>query len=211
MQSANRLISRGHSPGGGMISPDRKYFYLNIPKNASTFTTNLLKANGWEYWNLSNREFRHVVIVLRNPIDRWISGFATYASSWLLGTGYGSDHFVQDYNSLVERLIFDNIVFDDHTEPQSTFVKEIPENFNKIFLMPNNGNLVELLNNTLDCKLTVPDDIDDNSAESNYDTEQISRFIRDRLTLAVREKISNAYREDFRMIDNIQVYNNDAR
>lgn len=211
MENSNSLIKRGHSPGGGMISPDKKYFYLNIPKNASTFTTNLLKANGWDYWNLSNGEFRHVIVVLRNPIERWISGFATYACSWLLGTGYGSDHFVEDYNSLTERLIFDNVVFDDHTAPQSLFTRAIPEKYNKIFLMPNNGNLVELLNHTLDCKLTVPDDIDDNSAESNYDTEQISKFIRGRITSSLRAKICNAYREDFRMLDNIQVYNNDPR
>jgi hypothetical protein len=205
------LIRRGHLVGGGMISPDKKHFYLNIPKNASTFTTNLLKANGWNYWNMAHQDYENIIIILRNPIERWISGVATYLCLYMLGYGYGSDHFVKDYNQLVERLIFDNIIFDDHTAPQSIFVKEVPEKFNKIFLMPTNGNLVELLNNTLNCELTVPDDMFDNSSESNYDTEQISNFIRAKLTLALREKVSNAYREDFRMIDNIQVYNNDAR
>jgi hypothetical protein len=205
------LIKRGHVIGSGMISPDKKYFYLNIPKNASTFTTNLLKANDWSHWNLSNRDFENVIVVLRNPIDRWISGIATYLCSYILGENYGSDHFINDYNEATERLIFDNVIFDDHTTPQIKFISEIPGTSKRIFITPQNDNLVKLLNTTLGCKLIVPDNIFNNSAETNYDIKQISNFIRSRLTLEKRVKITNAYREDFQLFDRPPLHNNDAR
>ena len=205
------LIRRGHLIGGGMISPDKKYFYLNIPKNASTFTTNLLKANDWSHWNLANQGFENVIIVLRNPIDRWVSGIATYLCSYILGENYGSDHFVKDYNEATERLIFDNIVFDDHTTPQTKFIEEIPQKFNKIFITPTGDNLVNLLNTALGYKLTVPDNIFNNSAETNYDIKQISKLIRSRLTLDLRAKITNAYRKDFQLFDRPPLHNNDTR
>jgi len=43
---------KGYYPGGGMLSPDRDIFYLNIPKNASTYLTNIFKENTWTHWNI---------------------------------------------------------------------------------------------------------------------------------------------------------------
>ena len=198
----NELIRRGHLVGGGMLSPDKKIFYLNIPKNASTYTTNVLKENNWMFWNITNANVDTVIILLRDPIDRWVSGFATYACSYLLGYGYGSDHFVKDYNSLTERLIFDNIVFDDHTTPQVKFINEIPHGMKREHVCVNRD-IINSIGTIANCTLTVGDDIDDNSKETNYDTDQISKFIRRKLNEKLKDKIRDVYADDYQLINNL--------
>lgn len=196
------LINRGHLIGGGMLSPDKEYFYLNIPKNASTFTTNLLKDNGWTHWNLTNGTYKNVIIVLRDPIDRWVSGVSTYLCSYVLGENYGSDHFVADYNEAVERLLFDTIVFDDHTAPQTIFINEIPNIVKRLYITLDHKTLVDSISTMTGHLLNVTDGLDDNSKETNYDNNQLSNFIRGRLTPSLEQKLKNAYADDYRLLQN---------
>jgi hypothetical protein len=196
------LIKRGHLIGGGMLSPNKEYFYLNIPKNASTFTTNLLKDNGWTHWNLTNGTYKNVIIVLRDPIDRWVSGVSTYLCSYVLGENYGSDHFVADYNEAVERLLFDTIVFDDHTAPQTVFVNEIPNISKRLYITLDHKTLVDSISTMTGHLLNVTDGLDDNSKETNYDNNQLSNFIRGRLTPSLEQKLKNAYADDYRLLQN---------
>lgn len=188
--------------GGGMLSPDKNSFYLNIPKNASTFTTNVLKENNWIFWNVTNTEFKTAIVVLRDPIDRWISGFATYACSYLLGENYGSDHFVNDYNELTERLIFDNIIFDDHTTPQVKFINEIPHRIKREYVWIGE-NLINNIGTISNTNIEVSNDVADNSKETNYDTNQISNFMRKQLTKDLENKIRDVYADDYQLINNL--------
>ena len=102
----------GYIPGEGMISPARDIFYLNIPKNASTYLSNILLANNWEHWNIITdiTTVQHSIAFIRDPLDRWISGFSTYVALHILGNGYGSDHFIKDYNLNVPswEILLDN-------------------------------------------------------------------------------------------------------
>jgi hypothetical protein len=196
------LIKRGHLIGGGMLSPDKEYFYLNIPKNASTFTTNLLKDNGWTHWNLTNGTYKNVIIVLRDPVERWVSGISTYLCSYVLGENYGSDHFVADYNEAVERLLFDTIVFDDHTAPQTVFINEIPNIVKRLYITLDHKTLVDSISTITGHLLNVTDGLDDNSKETNYDNNQLSNFIRGRLTPSLEQKLKNVYADDYRLLQN---------
>jgi hypothetical protein len=199
------LCRRGHQPGGGLLSPSG-VFYLNIPKNASTYITNILLANGWEHHNLNERSStQKCIVVLRDPIDRWISGFATYASSWLLGPGYGSDHFLEDYNTLVERLIFDNIVFDDHTTPQSKFVEQLPNSTVTYFKL--NKNIIQHISQDLNINLETAD-VDANISENNYDQRQITDLIRNRVDQdpVLKARVIEQYKSDFDLINSVQFY-----
>ena len=199
------LCRRGHQPGGGLLSPSG-VFYLNIPKNASTYITNILLANRWEHHNLNERSStQKCIVVLRDPIDRWISGFATYASSWLLGPGYGSDHFLEDYNTLVERLIFDNIVFDDHTTPQSKFVEQLPNSTVTYFKL--NKNIIQHISQDLNINLETAD-VDANISENNYDQRQITDLIRNRVDQdpVLKARIFEQYKCDFDLINSVQFY-----
>jgi hypothetical protein len=205
------LVRRGYLSGGGLLSPEG-VFYLNIPKNASTYLSNILLSNGWQHHTLgdSSHLVRQSIVVLREPVERWISGFATYCSSWVLGPNYGSDHFVEDYNDLTERLIFDNLVFDDHTTPQSRFVDQLPILMHTTYFELNRDT-VSNISQYLNCNLNVSV-VDANVSEDHYDQKQISKFIRSRLTNRpdLIERINEQYANDFNLIDSVQYYN-DAR
>ena len=205
------LVRRGYLPGSGLLSP-QGVFYLNIPKNASTYLSNMLLSNGWQHHTLgdSSHLIQQCIVVLRDPVDRWVSGFATYASSWLLGPNYGSDHFVEDYNALTERVIFDNIVFDDHTTAQSRFVDQLPILMHTTYFELNKLT-VKNISSYIGCDLNIST-VDSNVSEDHYDQQQISKFIRDRLTNRpdLIERINEQYANDFNLIDSVQYYN-DAR
>jgi hypothetical protein len=198
-------------PGSGLLSPTG-VFYLNIPKNGSTYLSNILLSNGWQHHTLgdSSHLITHIIVVLRDPVERWISGFATYCSSWILGPNYGSDHFVEDYNDLTERIIFDNLVFDDHTTPQSEFVKFLPK-VKPITYFQLNTDTVENISRYTQQNLNISE-VDANVSEDHYDQRQISKFIRNRLTNRpdLIERINEQYANDFNLLDSVQFYN-DAR
>lgn len=204
--SLQHLEYRGYQPGGGFIS-NSGLFYLNIPKNASTFLSNVLVDNGWEHYNIADthRTVTEYIVVLRDPIDRWVSGFATYASSWLLGAGYGSDHFVEDYNELVERIIFDNLVFDDHTTPQCEYVNQLPAKPVTYFKLTDR--LVKQISRHTGVDLIV-NAVDGNVSENNYDQRQISKLIKQRIDsdLALKARIIERYKCDFNLISSVQFY-----
>lgn len=199
------LRSRGYEPGGGLISP-AGVFYLNIPKNASTYITNILVANGWKHHNVKNSApITQCLVVLRDPIDRWISGFGTYASSWLLGAGYGSDHFVEDYTPLTERLIFDNITFDDHTTAQSEYVAQLPTVSTQYFKLTKN--IIDHLSQDLNINLVVQP-VDANVSENNYDQQQIVKLIQARVEKdpALKARLFEHFKSDFDLINRVQFY-----
>jgi len=199
------LESRGYVPGGGLRSQYGEMFYLNIPKNASTRTTNLLSLAGWSH-DTTNL-FDTTIILLRDPLERWISGFATYASSYLLGYGYGSDHFVEDYNELTERIIFDNIRFDDHTELQSRFVDQVRGEKVYFKITKNKTDLVNKLSEFIQHDLNSYR-VFDNDAELNYDTAHLTKFFRDRVSAnhELASKIKQCYNKDYQLIETVKFY-----
>lgn len=203
--SLGHLIPRGYRPGSGLISPTG-IFYLNIPKNASTYMTNLLLANGWMHNDVYSPDITECIVLLRDPVERWISGFATYAASWLLGEGYGSDHFRDDYNELTERVIFDQLIFDDHTTEQVKFVEQLGNR--KITFFKLNYELGMNLESFLDSKLGLNNPILGNASEDNYDTKMIAKHIRFRVEQdpVLRAKIIEKYKADYDLIKAAHYY-----
>jgi hypothetical protein len=205
------LMRRGYMPGGGMLSPDGKTFVLNIPKNASTYVTNVLRGNEWTYSDImhvvnAGREHVKCVVLLRDPVERWVSGFATYCASYVLGYGYGSEYFMRDYNDLTERIIFDNLVFDDHTEPQTTFVRQLPNQFDKQYILIKGGRerLIKNLSDVTGQELTVPY-VDANVSEDTYDIKNIANFMRDKITPTLQTKIFDRYYQDYEMLNQVLI------
>ena len=190
------------------MSPDKKIFYLNIPKNASTYISNLLLHNSWEKWNIFEdpQPIETCIVFLRDPIDRWISGFSTYSALRLFGYGYGSDHFLSDFNTLSERIIFDQIIFDDHTELQVNYIKQVLQ-FNIVYFRCHE--IVKHLNYYLNTSLDDQLDIESNHSESNFDTFQISKFLKDLIFRKpeLSARIVDAYKEDYNLINSIEFYN----
>lgn len=124
--------SRGHTLGEGMVSPDSKYFYLNLPKNSSSSIKVMLESIGWTYSNISMHSKAQVLVVLRDPMKRWVSGITEYLMMYQQNI---IDNIVDPNNydflpllgeKLGLSLLFDRITFDDHSERQVLFLRDIP-------------------------------------------------------------------------------------
>jgi hypothetical protein len=60
---------------------------------------------------------KHALIVLRDPVERWLSGICEYF------TLYHRNADTAQINQLMIDLIVDQVTFDDHTEKQVYFVE----------------------------------------------------------------------------------------
>ena len=107
---------KGHVYGECMSLPGKDLMYVYIPKNASSWTKPNLKDWGWEFFNYrTDRLNKHALVILRDPVERWLSGIAEYL------TLYHKD-MVKPWKE-TEDIIFDRITFDDHTEKQTKFLE----------------------------------------------------------------------------------------
>jgi hypothetical protein len=99
----------GHTLGECWYS--KHVTFVHIPKNASSFVKGCLINNGWQHSNTfvpSN----HYLVVLRDPLERWLSGMAEYQVN-------------SNQLDLDAHTIFNTITFDDHTELQTYFLKDV--------------------------------------------------------------------------------------
>ena len=109
---------KGHRYGQCMINPDGDLMYVNIPKNATSWTKpNLIDFN-WVESNYHKYQLTvHALVVLRDPVDRWLSGIAEYF------TLYHNSITGIEHDANLTNIIFDRITFDDHTERQVKFLQ----------------------------------------------------------------------------------------
>lgn len=113
-----------------MVSPNLEHAWVNIPKNCSSFIQKVLDDNGWIIVNhdlvdsiLSSSSIEKIV-VLRDPLQRWISGFA---ESCGIPSVPNLKLDLDKLDELLENntfwtLICNNLVMCDHTEYQHRFI-----------------------------------------------------------------------------------------
>jgi hypothetical protein len=121
MLDINYYQHKGHVFGECMSHPNSDLMYVNIPKNASSWTKPNLLDWSWENYNYhtDNLYHKHAMVVLRDPVDRWLSGIAEYL--YLYHRNIPNGEFSQGFID----VIFDRVAFDDHTERQSYFIQGI--------------------------------------------------------------------------------------
>ena len=124
-----------------MVSPGLTHAWINIPKNASSFCQKVFDDNGWTMCHTDDLVdgilLAHTIkkiVVLRDPLERWISGFAQCMA----------DHHTKDVLALLDNDAFwqtlrFNPVFDDHTEYQHRFIGAA-QNVKYINMQPRNTN-----------------------------------------------------------------------
>jgi len=191
------LDRSGYVLGSGMVSDNGRQFLLTIPKNASTFLAEWAQANHWRFAVLNQcQEVREIIVVLRDPVSRWISGISQYINSYLLSPCgpdspvYPSEdikydqassvqEFLNYYNIVVERLFFDVIDrFDDHVYAQSGFVKPLKlPNQVTAFLIDSNleSNIITHLN------WNQPGDLDRHISHEHTNLRMLHDFFQARL------------------------------
>jgi hypothetical protein len=215
---------RGYRFGSGLIDRSHQRFIVDIPKNASSFILDWTTRSGeWHVHTLTDTDdhdsLQEVILVLRDPVQRWLSGFAQYACSWILNASrfFDTDHgpsqdfqretgqaFIQQYNWALERLIFDNLeIFDDHVWPQTWFFHDLlPRVTRRYFVLDNN------FNHNFAQYLELPEpspDLDRNRGDSNEDAREIQQFLQARIDTVpeLLAAIKQAYRRDYEMIDSL--------
>jgi len=109
-----------------LLTPNRKnLIYIPIPKNASCWAKYYLaqlRAIEYDYYNQrfdTNTDL--ALVILRDPIERWISGIAQVL------TGFHPSHPMNVGNidwDLITRSVFRN----NHTQPQHEFIANLPHN-----------------------------------------------------------------------------------
>jgi hypothetical protein len=116
-----------HTFGQCMVIPCAELVYVNIPKNASTWTRTQLMTLGASMDNyLINNELSNKprLVVLRDPIERWVSGI-----SWYMTLAHPKliEECEQniDIRSTVISMVTTRIGIDSHTIPQSVFIQGI--------------------------------------------------------------------------------------
>ena len=120
------------------VDPTLKYAWINIPKNASSFIQTALDDNKWNdvpddlINSIAESPNIKKLVVLRDPVERWISGFA---ECWA------------DHDNILDLLdsdvFFDTVqknpVYDDHTEYQHRFIGKA-QNLQYIYMQKNGIN-----------------------------------------------------------------------
>ena len=115
---------RGHTFGTCMTRPDSSIMYVNIPKCASSWTKPNLLDLKWEFFNYHKDNIKHkqAMVVLRNPLERWLSGICEYFAL------YHPDLDLSEARKPFYELVLDVVTFDDHTEKQVYFIEGLDPN-----------------------------------------------------------------------------------
>ena len=112
-------------------NPAKCLIYVNIAKNASSWAKHHMAGYFFNYhtqtfyqnvnippgWPEHTKNTQYVVI-LREPVDRWVTGFAQYLQGW-------DPKHPMNINNIDWNMVFDRVVFDIHTHPQCDFIKDI--------------------------------------------------------------------------------------
>lgn len=177
---------------------------MNIPKNSSSWTQTLLAH--WCLWQPYNYHTqpeilnKTALVVLRNPISRWVSGICEYIEL------YHPDFNPSDVNSLTLDWIFDRVAFDDHTERQTMFIESLDSSKIVWFLCDSTFSKtfeqflfsVGAINNTY--KAAPPINTTTDNARKIINTQFFNEQVKNPKYLS---KLVQYYQDDFKLINSV--------
>ena len=159
-----------------------------------------------------------MIVILRDPLDRWISGISQYINGWILNAksfydsaiGPSADQqyiraesFIEHYNTITERLIFDNLErYDDHVWPQHEIIDNLLQSKQKKFFY---------LDHTWESRLAAhlglskANNADRNAGAYNTDQKLLQEFFRSRINTDadLKKMIVDRYRQDYDLINKV--------
>ena len=193
-----RWVHLGHRLGECWVDEVNDKTYVHIPKNASSFVKGVLIGSGG-FWHHSETLINSSenLIVLRDPIDRWVSGITQYLHN-------------SNQIDMPAELIFDKITFDDHTDLQTYFLQGVDLDKSTFMFVDDNlrANLANWIYNR-GYRTNV-----DIAIEYNASSEDNRATTKDHYTKLLDQtpefvlKLQQHFEEDYKLIDKVKFYGN---
>lgn len=206
---------KGHQYSECHYNEKLKNIYINIPKNASTNIRTAIKDKGFNGVNLIQSKsfpvYDSAVVVLRDPIKRWISGISTYLVLYHMQIKNSSEDFIKDLQNNGKwffELLFEKVSFNDHTEKQTYFLKPFSLS-NAFYFYAEDVDVLEfrLTHYYLGEGLKIEfDPARRNSNKENPIHEFFTEFLFDSKNAKYKEKLLQHYKEDLELINTVQFY-----
>jgi hypothetical protein len=212
-------INIGHHIGNFYISDNYPLVYIPICKNASTWATNyfsnvlkwkmqgddcikIYNHNAWQIF--SALKYHRKIIILRDPIDRWISGIVQYAYT------YFPDEY--EMNDTMIEYFFSKIYFDHHTFPQVNFIHNLKIKTCDFFIM--NEQLEYNINHYLQKNIPleyqpIPSTLEKNETKNKSTLDNVLYNKLRQIILSdnnYKNKIQQFYKLDYELINGVTFY-----
>lgn len=188
--------------------------YVNIPKNASSWISLQFNqginhdAENINYYDIVDLTQCQFIVILRDPLDRWISGMTqmiyTEPATDLDGVTNN-----MNINTFDWKLVMEKIEYDNHTQKQVDFIYGIPHD--QIVWLNFDS---QLKDNFINLMLSYGCDIEIKKSDKDNITPKHSakHSVMDKIVSKLdqhpeyRQKIIDHYHEDYALINLVKFY-----
>jgi hypothetical protein len=200
------IVDWNHSvndhPIKGCYHADTGLYMHLIPKNGSSFISGNALSLGWqEVTTLNFLTFKKGLIILRDPMLRWVSGIVEFFHT----AGLLNNDFEKEWPTY-KKLLMHNPIQDGHTSPQEEFLYKMDiEKFDFIFLTPiiNVGEKVQHWLTTGNYENSFHKYNKENETRKFPLKLEMTELIKESLStdLEFNEKIKSHFRTSYELID----------
>jgi hypothetical protein len=166
---------------------NNRHCLIVIPKNASTAITTFATWTKGDYTTINRNRY---IAIIRDPIDRWISGTTEYL--WRLKHIHGSD----------EKVNLSQIVFDRHTIPQIRFLEGI--DLKRTLFYKFDNTVLDRLHQDFDCFRKTANVRIINQIDTNPDKAKIKAYVKQQV-IELEGKIKETYTLDYQLTNSVDM------
>jgi hypothetical protein len=192
-----------------------RLIYVNIPKNASSWISLQFNqginhdAENINYYDIVDLAQCRFIVILRDPLDRWISGMTqmiyTEPKTDLDGVVNNMNINTFDWELGMEKIEYDN-----HTQKQVDFIYGIPQN--QIVWLKFDDQLKDNFINLMlsyGCDVEIKKSDKDNITLKNSVKHSVMAKIVSKLDQNIKysQKIIDYYHEDYDLFNTVSFYN----
>jgi|688.fasta_scaffold574623_1 hypothetical protein len=211
MSYYNYWQHKGHTYSECHWNENIQNIYVPIPKNASTNIRAAIKNSDFQSIvfldKMQQLKPQSTVVVLRDPIDRWISGITTYLNLYVIKKNNVLNFLKEikkDKNFL--DLLFEKITFDDHTEKQIYFLQPFDKSQCTFFYIDDKIEF-RLTQFYLGEGLKISFDKNHMNHRKNDPVHEFfTTFLFDAYNHNYMEKLKEHFREDYNLISQTKFY-----
>lgn len=192
---------------------DSELMYIPIEKNVTKVVGSMFRKQGFQENNFYEIEKYNAsaVVILRDPVDRWVSGLIEYLLLVYMDTKQSLNNITR--HNLTPDKVFEQISFDAHTFPQSWFLQGLNARCDYIWFDENKkSQLIDTVSKYLvehghGTQMDLGEyayTLDLVSAQKQQLTKMYKDFLAQDSTLL--QKIKNFYAQDYKLINSVKFY-----